>query len=1172
MATTLEMLIRAKYLSQGAGTIESDLKNIKKAISDLRSSSMTVDIDQFLPKPGSIAGVERELASVIERLNQYKEASVSAFGQGESGRGAGMAIKDTIAELEKYKKVLQDVINSTKQTSFNASDYILSSSDVATIEGNIARVKGELDSLRQAMSKAMLIDDKDATGSFQKQIKELEAYRKTWEDTLKAMRLKQAVSPADMILSQQDTLAIKARASQVRQELEGLKNALAKMTVSGQDTTGAKKRIQELSAELNTLKAVVGDKDSLRLDPSQYIFKQGDVDTVHGRIRSLEQDIQRYKQAAVSLAAEGNDKLSQSFVSLAKDTEKQKKALEDMVPTVKKSGDAIDSLLTNRITRLGFGIFAFQQSIRTVTTVISGFFNTLLEGASSLDRSRSFEILVTGQGISPGAMASKLKVASQGLLTMDQAMAKTIQLAKAGFPEIAKNADVLLRIATNASIVSGDLSQVSTVYDKLIRGIIRGSPLLIDDADIVLKLGDANAKYAASIGKTVEQLTAAERVQATYNAVIQEGARINQLAEQMDSTAIKIARLKTEWQEFTEALKESMAIALISSDSVKETAGSIYILTESFTSLSSKERLALLKEMMSSLKGWGVLLGMTAAFAVEAVKDMALRVTTWFKLIGESINLLKNYVALLGLGFEHLWATIEGKSRKAGIIGQRISSLTDEIAGQNEALKEYIKTVASIDGSGFASKVDEMLEAAGLIMGKRRIGIEIDAGGEEAAAQQTTDNLAKLLRERARMAEDIEYERVNKIREINRNHVDKMRDIARKLADTLLKITQDLNQKLADLQQKHLDKLSDLAQTLSDKMADIDQGLADKLEDVQRNAAEKRADAEENYRKGLLDAEEDYQKKLRDIQRKYEASRLKALIDRDARGLFEADQQRKQDIEAAQESAEEKRRKELEKLQEKINDINKKEEEQRQDAIKNAEKRRQDAILAYERARRDALQAYERARQDAIQDAERRRREARDAAAKERQDALLAQANARRDLQNWYRDKLRDLTRFHQDELREYGQHYSNLNEVTGQFMQQQADAWSGFLNRNREWVGIGNPIDPETGQEWPDWRNPGNVYEGGRCNRGSSQVTPGRDGRQYVCINNRWRVFTGAGIGSTGAMATGMSGATLSSPVGGIGVSAGQRIKVVLEGNGDDALTQIIKSGAYEAFVEIMS
>jgi hypothetical protein len=39
-----------------------------------------------------------------------------------------------------------------------------------------------------------------------------------------------------------------------------------------------------------------------------------------------------------------------------------------------------------------------------------------------------------------------------------------------------------------------------------------------------------------------------------------------------------------------------------------------------------------------------------------------------------------------------------------------------------------------------------------------------------------------------------------------------------------------------------------------------------------------------------------------------------------------------------------------------------------------------------------------------------------------------------------------------------------------------------------------------------------------------------------------------------------------------GAGAASGGRIKVVLEGNGDDALTTIIKSGAYEAFLEIIT
>jgi hypothetical protein len=163
---------------------------------------------------------------------------------------------------------------------------------------------------------------------------------------------------------------------------------------------------------------------------------------------------------------------------------------------------------------------------------------------------------------------------------------------------------------------------------------------------------------------------------------------------------------------------------------------------------------------------------------------------------------------------------------------------------------------------------------------------------------------------------------------------------------------------------------------------------------------------------------------------------------------------------------------------------------------------------------------------------------------------------------------------FHQEELQQYATQYSSLNQMTGDFLNSQIEAQNAFaqiVRGNREWTGIGSPTDPTTGDAFPDWRNPSNVYVGGRCNRGSSQVTTGADGRQYLCINNSWQLFTGVGGGqSVGANVASFAGGGVSSVLGGL--QSGGRIKLVLEGNGDDALTNIIKSGAYDAFLEIIN
>lgn len=1110
MATTLEMVIRAKYLSSGAGTLESELKNIKKALSEFKKSDMSIDVGKLLPQPGDFKAIESAIAGVTERLTQLRSAQSAAFGQGQEGTGS--AIQQHIRDLESYKKLLETVATGTGGKTIGITDYIVDDGDVARFKSRSAEIKTELQKIKEAIAKATMSGDTTATSVF----------------------------------------GNKAKA---------------------------------LQQELAQLKAAIPKEDELKFNPENFLMSAGDISSVQSRIKGLEGDITRFKESAVSALASGNDKAAASFQTAARGAELQKSSLEKLIPTVEKAGFSIESLLTNKITRLGFGIFALQSSMRTFTELVKGMFSALLEGASSLDRSRSFEILLTGQGINVSGMTNKLEEASQGLITLDQAMSRTIQLSKAGFPDIAQNSDQLLKIATNAAIVSGDLSNVTVIYDKLIRGVIRGSPRLIDDADIILKLGDSNEKYAASLGTTVEKLTAAEKVRATYNAVIEEGNRINQLASQMDSEAIKVAKLKTEWEEFTEVLKESFAIMVIPDEAINSV-DKMAVAVASFNDLDVEGRLALITQLATSTKGWAVLIMSSLAAIGYFIKGVYNQFAVLFSIVPKGLEIIKLGFDNAGTSVAYFTARMQGSTEAAdkmfaamvknqkgieGLSGELINIAKNPMAGFTDTLDSAIP------------KLDQMLEAAGFIQGENRTGFSpvVGGGGDEeiAAEQETTDELRKVLQERARMAEDIEYERGNKVRELNRDHADKMKDISRKLADSLADINQDLNDKLLDLARDREDKLADIAQDLQDKIADLEQDLADKLSDIGEDANDKRQDAQDDYHKGRIDAEEEYQKKINDIMRKYEASRLSALIDRDARALFEAEKTREQDLEDAKESAEEKAQEELEQLLEKLEDINKAEEEQRNDAIRSAEERRRDAQQAADRARRDAQQNYETARRDAQQDADRRLREAREDAAQERREAMEDRARARADMLQWYQDKIRDLQQHGQETLQEYSNQYSSINELTGQFMDTQMAAWSVFQQAmsgagSSVWTGIGGTIDPGTGDEFPDWHNPANVYAGGRCNRGSSQITTGSDGRQYVCIGNSWQLFLGAGGASAttagASMATGAGGGFLSG--GSASGSSGGRIKVVLEGNGDDALTNIIKSGAYEAFLEIIN
>lgn len=92
-------------------------------------------------------------------------------------------------------------------------------------------------------------------------------------------------------------------------------------------------------------------------------------------------------------------------------------------------------------------------------------------------------------------------------------------------------------------------------FDDIVRGVGRASPLILDNLGIVVKLGDVNEEYAASVGKTVQQLTAAEKKQALLNAVLSEG---NQMLADAGGLAEDNATAYERWNAELENTKNSL--------------------------------------------------------------------------------------------------------------------------------------------------------------------------------------------------------------------------------------------------------------------------------------------------------------------------------------------------------------------------------------------------------------------------------------------------------------------------------------------------------------------------------------------------------------------------------------------------------------------------------------
>jgi len=181
-------------------------------------------------------------------------------------------------------------------------------------------------------------------------------------------------------------------------------------------------------------------------------------------------------------------------------------------------------------------------------------------GAQSLTTKTSFESLMRSVGQST-QLLDQLKSAAGGTITEMKLMQLT-NTALAGSTgalstEMAGALPKLLEAGRAAALLNPSLGDAEFMFQSLITGIKRGSPMLIDNTGITLKLGEATEAYAASLGKSSEELTSQERSIAILRATLtgadtliqQAGGNLNSMTSDIQSATVAVEELKTAFGE-----------------------------------------------------------------------------------------------------------------------------------------------------------------------------------------------------------------------------------------------------------------------------------------------------------------------------------------------------------------------------------------------------------------------------------------------------------------------------------------------------------------------------------------------------------------------------------------------------------------------------------------------
>jgi lambda family phage tail tape measure protein len=146
-------------------------------------------------------------------------------------------------------------------------------------------------------------------------------------------------------------------------------------------------------------------------------------------------------------------------------------------------------------------------------------FRALSEAADTSNMIQGMNQLGSVSGLALGSIAKNLVAATDGAISMREAVEATTKGTAAGLS--AKQMTQLGEVANKASKALG--IGMPDAISRLTRGISKLEPELLDELGLFTKIGPATENYARSIGKTASQLTDFEKRQAFANAVLKEG-------------------------------------------------------------------------------------------------------------------------------------------------------------------------------------------------------------------------------------------------------------------------------------------------------------------------------------------------------------------------------------------------------------------------------------------------------------------------------------------------------------------------------------------------------------------------------------------------------------------------------------------------------------------------
>lgn len=253
-------------------------------------------------------------------------------------------------------------------------------------------------------------------------------------------------------------------------------------------------------------------------------------------------------------AGRGSSDLANHYRDLAKQTEQ-----------VSKTGSGLSkwaSDFTSNVAQMAAGWLTAKAVIGgiegTLSAAESEIEHLVMTGSAISDVSSNFEVLATKAGLVGSALVGALREGTHGTIndfelmkTATQDLAAGMNLTDKQFGTLAKGAFALAQ-ATGTDVKTA----LDTMNDAMLTGRTRALALLTGK----INLSAGEEKLAKDLQSTAEHLTEEGKLEAARAAILESvSVATGRLGDQIDGLDENVAQIQASWQNFNNALAQSVA-------------------------------------------------------------------------------------------------------------------------------------------------------------------------------------------------------------------------------------------------------------------------------------------------------------------------------------------------------------------------------------------------------------------------------------------------------------------------------------------------------------------------------------------------------------------------------------------------------------------------------------